>query len=259
MAGLIVLGLRSLRASPWVQAVVTTSAIGLYAALVGGDVPVVRAALMASAVLAGRALELDTDASNLLGLAALLLLVDRPAAAADVGFQLSFGATLGILVLASPLTCGVPRLPLRVDLAVAASIAAQSALAPVLAARFHRLAPGSVLLNVAAVPLSAAVLLAGVGVLVVAPFGPAVGQVAGDVAWVAARALRLSGDLGALGPWLDLRVPSPSFLALALYAGGLGFLYRGRRGKASPSWQRATWRSSRGASRGRPTGGSTSR
>ena len=57
---------------------------------------------MASAVLLGRALELDADPANLLGLAALVLLADRPAAAADVGFQLSFGATLGILALAGP-------------------------------------------------------------------------------------------------------------------------------------------------------------
>ncbi len=148
-----------------------------------------------------------------------------------MGFQLSFGATLGILVLASPLTRGVPRLPLRVDLAVAASVAAQCSLAPVLATWFHRLAPAAVLLNIAAVPLSAAVLLAGLGVLLVAPFGDAVGQAAGDLAWVAARALRASGDLGALGPWLDLRVASPTFLALALYAAGLGALYRGRRGR----------------------------
>jgi competence protein ComEC len=230
VAALVVAGLRRLRAGPWTQAAATGATIGLYALLVGGDVPVVRAALMASAVLAGRALELDTDPSNLLGLAALVLLADRPATAADVGFQLSFGATLGILALAGPLTRGVPRLPLRVDLAVAASLAAQGVLAPVLAAWFHRLAPAAVVLNIAAVPLSGAVLLTGFAVLAVAPLGEGAAQVAGDVAWVAARALRVSGDLGPLGPWLDLRVAAPSLLALALYAGGLGLLYRGRRG-----------------------------
>jgi competence protein ComEC len=230
VAGLIVAGLRWLRAGPWTLASVTGAAIGVYALLVGGDVPVVRAVLMASAVLAGRALELDTDPSNLLGLAALVLLADRPATAADVGFQLSFGATLGILALAGPLTRGVPRMPLRVDLAVAASLAAQGSLAPVLAAWFHRVAPAAVLLNIAAVPLSGAVLLAGFAVLAVAPLGAGAAQLAGDVAWVAARSLRVSGDLGPLGSWLDLRVAAPSFLALALHAAGLGLLYRGRRG-----------------------------
>lgn len=230
LAGLVVFALRWFRASPWMQAVVTATAIGLYSLLVGADVPVVRAALMASAVLAGRALELDADPANLLGTAALVLLADRPAAAADVGFQLSFGATLGILALAGPLTRGVPRMPLRLDLAVAASVAAQCALAPVLAGWFHRLAPAAVLLNIAAVPLSGAVLLAGLAVLLAAPLGPGPAQIAGDVAWIAARALRLSGDLGPLEPWLDLRVAAPTLLAVALHAAGLGLLYRGRRG-----------------------------
>jgi competence protein ComEC len=230
VAALIVAGLRRLRAGPWVQAATTAAAIGFYSLLVGGDVPVVRAALMASALLAGRALELDADAANLLGLAALALLGHRPAAAADVGFQLSFGATLGILALVGPLTRGIPRLPLRVDLAVAASVAAQCALAPVLAHWFHRLAPAAVLLNIAAVPLSAAVLLAGVAVLVVAPLGPWAVQMAGNVAWIAARALRVSGDLGPLGTWLDLRVAGPSVVAVALYVGGLALLHRERRG-----------------------------
>ena len=183
---------------------------------------------MASAVLAGRALELDADLANLLGLAALVLLADRPAAAADVGFQLSFGATLGILALAGPLTRGVPRMPLRVRPGVAASVAAQCALAPILAGWFHRLAPVALLLNLAAVPLSGAVLLAGLAVLLVARLGPGPAQVAGDLAWMAARALRLSGDVGPLGPWLDVRVAAPTLLAVALHAAGLGLLYRGR-------------------------------
>ena len=229
VAAMIVAFLRWLRAGPWVQAATTAAAIGFYSLLVGGDVPVVRAALMASAVLAGRALELDADPTNLLGLAALALLAHRPAAAADVGFQLSFGATLGILALVGPLTRGLPRLPLRVDLAVAGSIAAQCALAPILAHWFHRLAPAAVVLNIAAVPLSAAVLLAGLAVLVVSPLGPGPAHLAGNVAWIAARALRLSGDLGPLGEWLDLRVAGPSLAALALYVTGLALLHGERR------------------------------
>jgi competence protein ComEC len=229
VAGLLVAALRRVGASPWAQASLTAASVAAYALLVGGDLPVVRAALMAAAVLAGRALELDTDASNLLGLAALVILADRPASVGDVGFQLSFGATLGILLLAGPVASGVPRLPLRVEAAVGASIAAQAVLAPLLAGTFHRLAPAAVLLNVAAVPLSGAVLLAGLGVLAAGAFSAGLAERAGDVAWVAARALRLSGDLGPLGPWLDVRVAAPSLLALALHAGGLGLLHRGKR------------------------------
>jgi competence protein ComEC len=231
VAGLMAGGLRRLRVSPQVEALVTTAAVGFYAALVGGDVPVVRAALMAAAVLAGRALEVDTDTANLLGLAAFILLVARPSDAFDVGFQLSFGATLGILVFVGPLTRGLPRLPLRAELALTASVAAQAALAPLLATHFHRLAPAALVLNLAAVPLSGVVLLAGLAVLPASLIGALAASLTGDVAWIAAHALRLSGDLGPLAPWLDIRVPSPSLLLVAVHVAGLGLLYRGRRAR----------------------------
>lgn len=229
VAGLLAGALRFLLVRPWLQAAATMSVVAFYAVLVGGDVPVVRAALMAGAVLAGRALELDADASNLLGLAALVLLVGRPAAIGDVGFQLSFGATLAILALSGPLLSGVPRLPLRAETGLAASVVAQLALAPVQAAAFHRLSPAAVVLNLAAVPLSSAVLLAGGTVVLAAPFGDAPADLAGSVAWAAARALRLSGDLGPIAPWLDRRVPAPSPGVLTLEALGLVLLARHRR------------------------------
>ncbi|HXY40650.1 MAG TPA: ComEC/Rec2 family competence protein, partial [Vicinamibacteria bacterium] len=229
VAGLIVALLRLLRVAPWPQALLTGSAVCFYALLVGGDLPVVRAALMASALVVGRALEVDGDAANLLGFAALLLMLHRPACVGDVGFQLSFAATLGILMLAGPLARGVPRLPLRVDVAVTASLAAQASLGPILAAAFHRLAPAAVLLNLAAVPLSSAALLSGLAVVLAWPLGEAVARAVGLLAWLAGRALRASGDLGPFAPWLDVRVPTPSLGLLALHACGLVLLARGRR------------------------------
>jgi competence protein ComEC len=86
-------------------------------------------------------------------------------------------------------------------------------------------------MNLAAVPLSAAVLLAGIGVLAASLLGPASAELAGMLAWITAHALRLSGNLGPLARWLDLRVPSPSLPVLALHACGLAWLARGRRGR----------------------------
>ncbi len=227
VAALLVAGLRWCLLGPWVEAGVTTLAIFAYAGFVGGDVPVARAALMAAALLLGRALELDADAGNLLGFAGVVLLGLSPMSAGDVGLQLSFAATLGILVLVAPLTRGLPRLPLRLDLVLAASVAAQCALALLLAGHFHRLAPAALVLNLAAVPLASAVLLAGFAVLALDPL--ALGAAAGRVAWLAARALRASGDLGPAADWLDVRVPSPSLAVIALYVAGMALLLRGRR------------------------------
>lgn len=213
-------------------ALVVALVLVFYAELVGGNVPVARATAMAVVLLAGRALDLDSDAVNLLALAGLLLLAYRPSSVADVGFQLSFGATLGIVLLTRRIAAGWPRLPLRVETAVAASLAAHVALLPLLAAHFNRLSPAAVVLNLAAVPLSAAVLGAGLLVLPVAAVAPALAPAVGDVAWLAAHALLRSALAVRALPWLDLRVPSPPGWAVALYVAALLLCVAGRRPRA---------------------------
>ena len=223
VAGMLAFVLARLRAGPWLSAVAVPISLAFYAQLVGGDAPVVRAAVMASVLVVGRALDLDADVANLLGLAALALLVNRPSAIADVGFQLSFGATLGILLLTPLLVERLPILPLRLELALAASLAAQAAITPLLAFHFHRLAPAALVLNLAAVPLSAAVLITGLLVLAAAFLLPAIAPLMGDIAWIAAHALLVSGEPGRW-PALDVRAPALGAGAVAAYLVGLCLL-----------------------------------
>ena len=206
---------------PAPTAVVVGAALVFYAQLVGGDVPIVRATVMAIALLAGRAVFLDSDAANVLGLVAAALAIDRPSAVGDIGFQLSFAATLGLIVFTPPLVARAKTLPLGLHVALAGSLAAQAPLVPFLVAHFHRLAPAAPLLNLAAVPLSAGVLLAGALTVAAAALAPAAGAAAGGLAWALAHALLATGDVARLLPALDRRVADPSPCALALYAAGI--------------------------------------
>jgi competence protein ComEC len=227
LAGILAVLLARVQAGPSLSAVAIPLSLAFYAQLVGGDAPVVRAAVMAGVLVVGRALDLDADLSNLLGLAALALLVHRPSAIADVGFQLSFGATLGILLLTPVLVERLPALPLRLELALAASLAAQAAITPLLVLHFNRLAPAALILNLVAVPLSAAVLLTGSLVLAAALLLPALAPWMGDVAWIAAHALLVSGEPGRWPP-LDVRAPAPGAVGVAVHLTGLILLQRRR-------------------------------
>jgi competence protein ComEC len=228
VAGMLMMILARAGSGPLLPALVVPAALAFYAMLVGGDAPVVRAAVMAGVLVVGRALDLEADLANLLGLAALALLVHRPSAIADIGFQLSFAATLGILLLTPPLVERLPRLPLRLELAVAASLAAQAAITPLLAFHFNRLAPAALALNLIAVPLSGAVLVTGALVLAAALVSPSLASLMGDVAWVAAHALLVSGEPGRWAT-LDVRIPDPGLTAVLAYAAGLILLYKRRR------------------------------
>jgi competence protein ComEC len=220
LAGLLLLLARRLDLPPLSAAAFVTASVALYACFVGGDVPVVRATVMAGVLLLGRGLDLDADLLNLLGLAAGALLVAQPSRIGDVGFQLSFGATAAILALALPLAARVRRLPLRLDLALVVSFGVQAALAPLLLHHFQRLAPAALLLNLAAAPLASAVLLSGFGVLLWAALTPAA-ALPGEVAWCFAHALLRSGRLLEGVALLDVRLPSPPLLVSAMWLAGL--------------------------------------
>jgi competence protein ComEC len=230
---LLLVPLRWMGAPRLPQAILVSGALAAYALFVGGDVPVTRAALMAGVLLVGHTLDLDGDGANLLGLAGLLLLAAKPSNVGDAGFQLSFAATLGLIVLSGPVRRMVrlPRLPCGIDQALAVSLAAQLALVPLLIEIFHRVAAAALLLNLVAVPLSSAVLLGGWCVIGVSALALPLAKALGALTWLCARGLVLSGEVVRVFPALDSRLPNPSPAAVGVYLVGLGVLALGRRGR----------------------------
>jgi competence protein ComEC len=134
------------------------AAIAVYVPLAGGGPSIVRAGVMGTltllATFAGR------RASRLyaLAIAAIVTLAIDPRIGADIGWQLSFAAVLGILAIARPLrTAIVGRLGsggLRGALAegLAVTIAATLATAPLIAFHFGELSTVSLLANLLALP-----------------------------------------------------------------------------------------------------------
>ena len=74
-----------------------------YTLLTGSPPSIVRATIMAVAVLMGGMFERQGNGLNMLGLAGLLILFFWPQSLFDVGFQLSFAATAGILAVTRPI------------------------------------------------------------------------------------------------------------------------------------------------------------
>jgi competence protein ComEC len=228
VAGLLIGVGRRVGLSPLPLAALVSISLAGYGVLVGGDVPVMRAAIMGIVLVLGRGLDLDADLANLLGAAALVLLAASPGSVLDVGFLLSFGATLAIILVAPALARPLGGLPLGIGALVAGSVAAQAALQPLLAHEFHRLTPAALVLNLAAVPLSGAVLLLGAAVFPLSALSVWTGDRAGDLAWMAADTLLRTCDGGGLAAAVDWRAPDPSLWVLAPWALGLRALARGR-------------------------------
>lgn len=219
------------RTVEWLRSGVTLAVLAVYVLVTGGSVSVTRAFVMVTLVLVGRALERPADTLNVLGAAALVLLIERPAALFDVGFQLSFAAVAAIVTLTPLLTAAVPE-RVRAQTwggavvgSVAVSLAATLGTAPVLLAHFGRLPFGALLLNLPAIPLTGLTLGSGLAATVSYGWFPVGATAFGALADVGAQALLWTSQVGAVWlDWaaLDLHLDDPLVLAaLAVSAAAL--------------------------------------
>ncbi len=88
----------------WRGALVSFSLIALYTILVGANASVVRAALMGGLTLLAAQIGRRQSGINSLTFLAALMAAFQPSILWDVSFQLSFAATLGLVLYATPLT-----------------------------------------------------------------------------------------------------------------------------------------------------------
>lgn len=150
------------------------AAIALYALLVGGDPPVLRAAIMGVFSVVALLLRRPSVALNTLALAVWLMTAAQPGQLHDVGFQLSALATLGLILLVTPLTGATERLLARTPLAphrarllpllgdaLLITLAAQIITAPLIVGTFGRFSLISLLTNLLILPVQGWLLASG--------------------------------------------------------------------------------------------------
>lgn len=126
-----------------------------YAVFAGAPISAQRAAGVGLLAALGRSLDREIDPLRLVGLVALFVCVVDPSAIATPGFQLSFGAVLGLVRFGPPLDTLAKRLPgpLRwLGGGLVATTAATLGTLPAAAWWFQAVAPGSPVANLIAIP-----------------------------------------------------------------------------------------------------------
>jgi competence protein ComEC len=179
--------------------------IALYTFLVGADAAVVRAAIMGAISLTVRQLGRRNDGLNALMLSALILAIFNPNIPWDVGFQLSFFATLGLILYAEPFQNWAVKLISRYATPgtaqkVAAPIseyflltlAAQLTTLPIMAYHFKRISLVSLIANPLILPVQPAVMIIGGLAVLLSLIWLPLGAIAAFAAWpFAAYTIRL--------------------------------------------------------------------
>ncbi len=133
----------------------------LYTAVCGFPVSAVRALLMCGAHAVCKLLRRKADLLNILSLAAVIILLISPAEWLSAGFQLSFGACLGLALFADAFNRAFRRLhlPRPVASCLSASLAVQICTFPVLLDCFGYVSLSGILVNLVLIPILPAIYL----------------------------------------------------------------------------------------------------
>jgi competence protein ComEC len=203
------------------DALASVIAIVFYTVLVGAQPPVVRAAIMGVIALPAYLLGRRLIGIHVLAFTAAIMVFFTPSLPLDVSFQLSFLATLGIMVFTDPLKgffMGFIQRLFTIENSSGwmdwvsdyflVTLAAQFAVFPIILYHFNYLSIVSIPANFLILPVQPAVMVLGGMALIAGLLFPPLGQVIAKIAWLPAfYSDQLSVGLGTL-PFAAMRASS---------------------------------------------------
>ncbi len=177
VVGVLILVLQLVRIPPRGRTLVVIAGILAYMFITGSQPPVVRATIMAVVLLLGKLIQRPTRAFNAIGVAAIIIVMIDARQVLDVGFQLSFGAVLSIMLLYPVMSRWIRGIQgpgqalsaLRALLHICAvSLAATLGTLPITAASFGKVSVIGVLANIIVIPATEFAVMLGAATLAAA-------------------------------------------------------------------------------------------
>jgi competence protein ComEC len=235
----------------WIAAV----GIAVYTILVGASAAVMRAAAMGILYLIAMRLGRATYAPASLAAAAFFMTLLNPHTLWDVGFQLSFAATVGLVLYTEPLEKAFERALARVTTAERAqkavgliseallvTLAAQIVAQPIILNVFGRLSLVTLVTNFLILPAQSFLMIAGGVALLLGLIFQPLGQVAGWVAWVFLTYTIEMVRLTARVPFASVPVTMAGWMAWGYYVllAGLTWWFKQARERRRDLWARFT-------------------
>jgi len=175
MTAMVIFILKVIRLPRGAQVTLSILLVFSYALLTGGSVPVMRAAFMASVILASLSVELESDSINSLSFAALIILLMDASNLFDASFQLSFAAVAAIIILYKPIEKRLSFFPGWLSSALSVSTAAWIGITPLQIWHFGTIAPVALIANLFIVPLLDLTVALGLSLALAGLWTPALG------------------------------------------------------------------------------------
>jgi len=217
--------LRLARVPRKLSILLTLPAIVIFSYVTNNQPSVVRASIMASVFLLAFFWEREKDLVNVLAFSALLILIFSPLSLFDVGFQLSFGVTLGLVLFVVHPHSILYKAAFKfkgllrnwVILPILVSLVAQISSYPILAYHFNQISLYAFLANLLVVPLVSLAVITGSMTVITALVSMKLAQILSAFNWVVlSLTLRVVEFFSQL-PHATVDLPSPSLQCLVSY------------------------------------------
>ncbi|MBW6491030.1 MAG: ComEC family competence protein [Lentimicrobium sp.] len=178
--------LRKRKNGNWLRPVLILLVIWFYALITGLAPSVMRASLMFSLVTIGGALNRKSHIINSVAASAFILLLIQPSIIFELGFQLSYAAVLGIVILQPHLQkLFVPANKFQKYLwdIITVSLAAQIATGPISLMYFHQFPSYFLLTNLLVIPLAGVLIYSGLAFIILSKIPVVAGYAATLLVW----------------------------------------------------------------------------
>lgn len=189
-----------------------------YVFLTGMEASIIRAAIMAGVTLTGMILWRRTDVFCSMAVSAIIILVQNTYMLYDMGFILSFCATLSLVVFYKPLFEKMPvKIPKGVRDTLSGTLAAQIGVIPIIAYCFNTFSLVSVFTNLIVVPITGFFTVLGALLSIFGAFFSWLGYILGFMTRITAVIIIFLTETIAKIQWAEINIATPDMLLIVLY------------------------------------------
>lgn len=223
---------------------ITILVLILFVFVTGFSASVVRAVIMGIIILTGKIIMRETDIYTSIAAAAVILLSVNPFTLFDIGFQLSFAATISLVLFYPKIKVYTVHkyIPEIISDTLAATLAAQVGVIPVTLYYFNNLSIISILSNLLVVPVVQIITIIGFIMVFTGLLNIYGALLVGYINNTFLSFVLFVTETSAKLPFASIKLPTPSLTLILLYYCWLLYLLKGRQLiKNNPALKKIKW------------------
>ncbi len=218
---------KKMRLSQRISNITIIGILIMFLFITGFSPSVARAVIMAVIILVGQLLKRETDIFTSISFALILLLIYNPYTLFDIGFQLSFGATLSLVLFYKYLKSKLDFkfLPSFISDILAATISAQMGVVLISAMYFNKISIISLLSNLLVVPLVEALTILGIVMVIIGQISIVPAELLGLVCNSFLSFILYVAKISSQIPFAVIKIATPSIPGFLIYHIAILYLF----------------------------------